>query len=351
MPQDVQDDEMKFLTSNKHYTKLNVRFDTYGNHKECETLKKEFEDYDGIYEFCLRLTGILEEIDKFKELDVYGNDPCNYLNCWIYENLLSKKLKMLDEKSELIDVKINEYWEKSKLKVLCKFDFYQIDNDKFKKMKKLYDYTLDYNFLEYYIKEYENKCNQQYYDYITESHKIYDEVNTDCMTEKDSKPYCVVLDHIHNVYDGNKLKSLTCTVTSPDQLKRLKEKLIQLEELNEEQGDTTDARQKLPTSHLGTTHAISDLPQSAESTKYHSSSGIAAAVVLPLLGIIIILFILYKFTPLRFSLYSRLLKVKIIRSIIGNDEKQELSENSYDPLDGYTHNNRHQISYHAARHS
>lgn len=68
------------------------------------------------------------------------------------------------------------------LKISYKYDFYHTVNDEFRTMKKLYDYTLDYNFLEYYIKEYENKYNQQYYDYIIKYHTAYNGVNAGCMS-------------------------------------------------------------------------------------------------------------------------------------------------------------------------
>lgn len=61
-PKCYKDEEIKFLTSNEYYIMLNVRFGTYADHEECETLKSKFNDYEGIYEFSLCLKGILEEL-------------------------------------------------------------------------------------------------------------------------------------------------------------------------------------------------------------------------------------------------------------------------------------------------
>ncbi|SBT00802.1 PIR Superfamily Protein, partial [Plasmodium ovale curtisi] len=154
----------------------------YGNENKCEELKKEFQKYLQIYDFCWSLAGNLDNFNKLKSDGLFDNDHCLYLNCWINYRLIEIGFNMRDTESARIFGKIMSYFISYKViyNLKCTYIFHVIDGKDYNKMSKLYNYIMYYKIIVYYDNEKDDyECNTKNFQYIKDGNSAYNDIKSD----------------------------------------------------------------------------------------------------------------------------------------------------------------------------
>ncbi|SBS91844.1 PIR Superfamily Protein [Plasmodium ovale curtisi] len=318
------------LTSNRCYTTLDTTYINDGNDEKCKKLETNTGEYTNAALLCMGLKGNLKNydvLDIFKKMKDY---KCKYLSLWVHDRL--KKIKEVDEttmKSTLFGI-----WSKSENFQKCSssdFGSY-VDSADYLKEKNLYDYALNYEDLEnLYGRTDIIPCTKKLAEYIRKSIELYNKVKSECEPSKNTKfqRSCTALKDIQTIYPKDELSNLECKRIE-DESTRSREvegsrALLQHERQHE--GHLKDHR----SSGLGldfTEHASSG-PYASEDTS-SSDSHNAIGTTLPILGVLSIGFVLYKFTGLG-PMARNLLRTKGINGINSHDGlTDELLESSYD---------------------
>ncbi|SBT57219.1 PIR Superfamily Protein [Plasmodium ovale wallikeri] len=332
------------LSSKKIYDMLNIVNIAKGDTEKCQELdrilEREFKDSIGVYFFCQSFTGNLQHYDNITFSKFFDHFRCNFLNIWIHEQLLKKNPNSDDTESLFIKSKITSFWGDYEFEKKCKYDFlvysYKIYYDK---MKRLYEYALNYEKLYFFIKTRNDPCTTEDDKYIKESVQFYQEVESECESKSDiQRMHCDALKNIREFYSDYKLSELTCTRIMPaeDVLKEIQEKT--------ERGldDVVFKEITQAGSHLGSpNNEVSPSEDASSSSVSHD----AMAVSFPFLGILFIFYSLYKFTPVGSLLNSRFLGNKINNFNINEDEV-ELLQNEFDHEHINIENAEHGIGYH-----
>ncbi|SBT52301.1 PIR Superfamily Protein [Plasmodium ovale wallikeri] len=313
------------LPSSNRYKWLDMRHLGKGDSKKCDELYiKKGDDFDPLHMLCLRLIGNLEKYDDLTFLDVFPESTCKYFNLWIYEHLSGIYSNMNDTEATSTITKIISIWRNFNLKDNCtKYFISFIGYPQYKKMKELYDYALNYKYLLLGTDKDKLKCTTEENAYIEDSIRLYQEVKQDCSTDKDEKGYCVVIDDIEKEFSMGELSTLKCH--------EIKESLSDLSEETEPEMDfeTKSARAEDPVPGIG----------GVGSPSTHASPDNVVTGIFPALGVPLILFILYKFTPFGTWFKDRLQRNQIIEYNIHEDSSHELSEN------GFLHSNDESESF------
>ncbi|SBT52032.1 PIR Superfamily Protein [Plasmodium ovale wallikeri] len=333
------------LTSDNYYNKLDNRFIRTGNTDKCNILDREFNDYHGIYGFCLSLTGNLQNYDNLPSLDLLDKHRCTFLNIWIYERLSKEKINLNSTKYALIKSKIINFWDDFKMrKEECSWDFVSyINQTDYDKMKRLYDYALNYKMLEFHIERNKYPCSQEDDDYIKKSIQLYNQAKSECVHDTTSKKYCKAFSDITNIYTKDELSLLECKKTlSSDEAHR------EIQSMLEKQGQGVEFREVAVDAHgilEQRAHSSDVTLRSSEEISPYPALPSAMATVSPILGILLTFFVLHKFTPLGSWIHSLLLKRKVIESDIDVEKQHELLENIYDPMGDTSLRDKNYVSY------
>ncbi|SBT84420.1 PIR protein [Plasmodium ovale] len=313
------------LPSSNRYNWLDVRNYGKGDVTKCkEFYKKEGDDVNPLHIFCLKLIGNLENYDDLEFLHVFPKSTCKYLNLWIYEYLSGIYSNMNDAEATSTITKIIPIWSTFKLKDNCTREFISfIGYHNYEKMKKLYDYVLNYKYLQLYSINNIVVCSTEEDQYIKDTITLYHEVKEDCSTNKNEKKYCVVLDDIDKVYPNGELSTLQCH--------EIKDSLSDPSIETEPETDlvTKSLRVQDPVPRIG----------GIESASTNASSDNVVAGIFPALGIPLFSFILYKFTPFGTWFKDRLQRNKIFEHNIHEGGSHGLSEN------GFLHSNDESESF------
>ncbi|SBT54279.1 PIR Superfamily Protein [Plasmodium ovale wallikeri] len=186
-----------------------------------------------------------------------------------------------------------------------------------------------------------------------ESHKLYEEVKSECESELDPEPepepefsskyitkriHCDALKDIYSFYSKSKLSELKCTTTMSAE-----EALRKIQERESTDLGKVDFGEVTSTgSHL---HSSEKQLSPSEEASSPSDTHNAMAITFPLLGVLSIFYSLYKFTPVGYLINSRFMGNKV-NSFNINEGEHELLENEFD----YEHMNvsvgEHGIGYH-----
>lgn len=252
--------------------------DNNGHSPKCTEILRKFIDHEDIYKFCISFRSNLDIFGSWSiaGLSLTQEEQCHYLNSWINNRLINLNFSSEHEKQKEISDLISEYIKEFKIDKKCThIQFSLINKDDYAKMKTLYDYALDSAKILHYAKKF--GCTQENKNYIDNIHSIYTQVKRDC-NEIDTKPYCVTWKYIKDNYTDKEMSELACKTiyNDPSEIK------------------------------LGTDQADIDIPESSSEGRNPfgkdaeggasptTSSSTVVATLLPLLGLILILFILYR---------------------------------------------------------
>ncbi|SBS90832.1 PIR Superfamily Protein [Plasmodium ovale curtisi] len=206
----------------------------------------------------------------------------------------------------------------------CNFSLTNCTEENFKKMKEIFYLTINYNSIKQQIHSSGGSCSVDFNSYISKSISTYKSLKDKC--KEDKEPYCKFVQYIKKNYDENELLRLQCTSTNSDSSFR-------------------GSRQDLTNLYSPDESGFQDSPAGA---LYNSNSRVAMSVIFPLFGIVFILFVLYKFTVFGSCFKVLLMKNKIIRSNMNEEETNAFFESTYEHEDtGNKYNIRH-IGYHAS---
>ncbi|SBT83361.1 PIR protein [Plasmodium ovale] len=147
----------------------------------------------------------------------------------------------------------------------------EITMENFKTLKLMYDYSQDYDTIENKIKTNNFQCNTKSKNYIKDGYTAYKQLKDTCPTS--SEVYCKIFNSIKKIYIKKELSELICSeVTSPP-----------MHANGERESSASESHSAL---------------EPVDGTLPHGTSHLPMAVTFPLLGILLILFISYKFTPI-----------------------------------------------------
>ncbi|SBS92048.1 PIR Superfamily Protein, partial [Plasmodium ovale curtisi] len=198
------------LTSNRCYYELDTKYVNDGKDEACEKLEKKSGEYTKAALLCMGLIGNLKNYDNLNIFKKMNNYKCNYLNLWAFD-----RLSKLEENEQLnTKILILTLWKKSEhYEKDCdpsQFGTYIKSTDHITE-KKLYDYALNYDELNFRYKENDIiACTRNIEKYISESKELYKQVENECIRDKDAhmKRSCSALKKIQNIYPNNELLNL-----------------------------------------------------------------------------------------------------------------------------------------------
>ncbi|SBT74148.1 PIR protein [Plasmodium ovale] len=334
------------LTSVDNYNKLEERFIDKGNVTQCNEFKQELgnelANNTEFSSFCKIITGALEYYNIMRPLQLLGIDKCVYFNLWICERLLKILGNLLHPKFDQIKTKIMGFWNEHDLEKKCKPYFISyIGDPNYTKIKELYEYALNYETLKKYFDVGKRSCSGKDREYIEKSLKLYEQVKHECEIETDSL-LCNALKEVREKYKEDKLSKLSCNGTiNLEQIKsEVRRSLAARESPSQPQVTTFQTRADEVTLD---DFSITQLPNTDGAVNFSGYK--AMSISFPVFGILFIFFVLYKFTPVRSWLYSRLLKRKAIDLNIKEEENNELLENTFYPINENTNSNLHHLGY------
>ncbi|SBT02024.1 PIR protein [Plasmodium ovale] len=319
------DENIISLPSNLNYWQFNnKKYDTlYGHNVECDEFQKDINNYDvAIKNFCLKLTGILDQFDKLLVSELFDDDRCSIVIYWMYDTLFQDIIntKVYNDIYQVI-FNIWKCWLKiHKTKKCTNIQPALAVYDTFKKSKMLYYYALDFDSIKAKTKALNFKCTQQYSDYIKAYVQQYNSIKSECENqEKKDKEYCTLLEKIHGIKNKNDLSNLEpCTPVANE--------VREAGNLMEDQGELEEAEVE---------------PSYAQSS---SEDNVGASVAFPLLGVLFISSIFYKFTPFGPWIRSHVLK-NVNQRYVGEEETENILENSHEFSNINSNSNGHNIGY------
>ncbi|SBT36721.1 PIR Superfamily Protein [Plasmodium ovale wallikeri] len=280
----------------------------------CEIYFKEVLElqgkHDGIKDLCYNIGGIFKNIyEEFqKEKDI--TEKCAYLNFYLYNKI---KKKFGSNKTTDVQNIISAFfdgWFKIKEELLnrncsSKYDSLNTDLEKWKGMKCMYDYNKNYSYIE---KNYSNNDEQckSYIQYLKSIIPLYVKYKGECC----SSGYACVFYYYYCEQRGN-----------PDELlEKLKSHLKQKETL-QSLGPGNDVG-----SHEGQP-LIGEFPAKGEEGDNDTSINplkISMFVINPLIGSILVFYLLNKFSPLGHWIRSKMHRNINIKHISDNEDNNEV---------------------------
>ncbi|SBT56461.1 PIR Superfamily Protein [Plasmodium ovale wallikeri] len=319
------------LTSNRCDYELDNTYVNAGKDEVCEKLGETTGEYTNAVFLCMGLNGNLKNYDKLNIFQKMNKYKCNYLNLWAYDRLSKLKgIKKVTMMSTLLSIwSESEQYKKGEC-YPSQFATYSNSDDHITE-KKLYDYALNYEDLENRYKKTDIiPCTKKIAEYINKSKELYKQVESECEPDKDhySKLSCTALKNIETIYPNKELLNLECKLiedeNAPPREGERPEALLQQENQHEGQLENHN-RNRLGVDLTG--YASSGPHDSIDSSS--SDSHKAIGTTLPILGVLSIGFVLYKFTGLG-PMARKLLRTKGINGINSHDGlTHELLENTY----------------------
>ncbi|SBT01718.1 PIR Superfamily Protein [Plasmodium ovale curtisi] len=339
------------LNSSKVYNVFELKNIRNGDKEKCQelyqTMERQYQGSDSIDFFCQNFTGNLQNYENINFNEFFDQFRCKFLNIWLYEYLVKEKMNLTDTKSAFIKGKIIEFWSKYNFRNKCDYDFiyYSDKNNDYDRMKKMYEFALNFEKLNFFIKTSNDPCTTEDEKYIQESFKLYEEVESECKSEPEfsseyntKRIHCDAFRNIDNFYSKSKLSELKCTTTmsAEEALRKIQEK--------ENRGLHQVVFREITSADPYLGSSDNQLSPSEEASS-PSDSHNAMAITFPFLGVLSLFYSLYKFTPVGSLINSRFMGSKINNFNI-NEGEHELLENEFD----HDHTNvsvgEHGIGYH-----
>ncbi|SBT73340.1 PIR protein [Plasmodium ovale] len=332
------DDDMLSLPSIRNYRHIDTyKYNDFGNSGFCRTIKNALNEYVGIEDLCMAVTGILSDFNKSRITPLFDDEECRVFNYWMYYHLHNNLTQRND--SQIVHIFIlkllqsrEDYIKDDK----CKIDVTINSKDYFIKTQMLHDYALDYKTIKNKVESTGAKCSKSYNDYIVKHSENYNKVKEECITNK-TLPYCVLFnkmtEHLSPLKPCMQKDSTLSTTYGEVMTHTFQGALSEGRSADEFGGRMGDV-------HSGELH----LPPTSQ-THITSNSSTIMSIVFPVLGIFSSFFILHRFTPAGSLLNTYLLKKKKFITDVDEGETEEMLENTYEYMDTNMEYDTHHIGY------
>ncbi|SBT73649.1 PIR protein [Plasmodium ovale] len=291
-----------------------------------------------------RLAKAFYYVSTMKEHDeIFYDTRWNYLYFWTGSKVLeSSESSYFSKIMELLKT-VNSV--NGKGKNLYTDDILNINNDKFKNLKDIYDYLENYETINLKIgSSISPTCTAAYKNYVTTTHEFYKQEKSAC-EHKLKDNYCNLVNLFVQKYDKGNIIKLSCDgMKDPKEKPEIEQETEDLARLRTSPHTEKERAQQI--AHLGPTPEEGTPDMAIGAVELPSSAGSTStlATAFPLLGTASLAFFFLKFTPLGSRLYNSIFSKQIIRTNI--EEAQELLENSYEFPNTNIEENSHHIGYH-----
>ncbi|KMZ96401.1 hypothetical protein PVNG_05863 [Plasmodium vivax North Korean] len=145
----------------------------------------------------------------------FDNDVCNFLYYWL-ASILLKNLKLGDFYSEII---INLFANlkndrDGKICAIPPFTTFNIND--FNKVKLIFDFSEDYNTYKTHFSQHNLSCNKDYKDYLDKYIISYNDIRSECTTERKNYSYCEAFRYYFNNKNDDLLSTWKCNLKEND---------------------------------------------------------------------------------------------------------------------------------------
>ncbi|SBS95871.1 PIR Superfamily Protein [Plasmodium ovale curtisi] len=325
------------LPSRINYRILDKTLSDYDYFSQCNdnNIPDILKKLNGFDKICKMIAYNLYFFNRIPSYGEVVRDRCEVLNFWAYDKLINEILGDSTRNDiHSIRAQFGILWNTFQNNHECIFDIPVYDQKNFNNLKVFYDYANDYADIQRKAENHGFTCTMEYKEYIEKGNEIYNKITQECNNPA-SNIYCTYVQKIMNHYKDKTLTKLDCRVKS-----------VELTD-DGEQEHTVQALGHFPSgdTSYGSDSLMGDshLRDADELSTSHST--VPMAIGSSLFGILFILFIFYKFTPLGSWVRERLLRRKMLGLNEQEVETDELLEHEYDPLNMNAQNSIHHIRY------
>lgn len=254
----------------------------------------EFDIVDSIHEGLYKYTDIqnvsynlaraLCTVSYIKDEDMSYTERCHFLYYWIGDTLY-KYLKNEQLFSPIMDDLYNAI-NKFKVPNKCNIIYHSISKDFFNKRKIVYDYIQNYRTIKQFLTDHSCSCNREYKSYISNSVRIYNDVYNTC--DGNSDTYCTKFQENFTKYNHDELSKLSCNLEQESPVQSPRVGTI---------GSLNDAELDIPSPQFHVAAVTPDLRSvslPSEGASSSKDSDAIVSVISPIIGILLVCFILYK---------------------------------------------------------
>ncbi|SBT72866.1 Plasmodium vivax Vir protein, putative [Plasmodium ovale] len=321
--QNIENDaKLGDLPSYKAYLELDKIPDSYLDHDYCYYTKNYDVQYTGFSGICKKLANALKYIYDKESIDSNKSKLCRYLSFWIHE-----KVRNIDINKSNISYKwymwlLKNSWVNINAKLVtpggysCNPEFYNIDMQDIIKRKNLYGYCENYD--DIIRKVFKDDDCKNYYDYLKRMKILHKEFKKVWSVDNGQIPH-----FIKDCENNDPAVSLMTPSCRNEKIQR------GTEEESEEDGDYfpvfLDDNDRL--------QQVGENPSNAMS------------IVLPLFGISLSFFLVYKFTTFGSKLRTILLRNNIIKRATHDELTEAFSTHSNEIFNGEMYNDYLKIGY------
>ncbi|SBT56096.1 PIR Superfamily Protein [Plasmodium ovale wallikeri] len=317
-------------------------YDTYNSDKGvitcdtcCASVISLNNVYPGISNICESLAKNLNYIKEINQQDNL-NYLYTYLFYWVHEAITNLNIEDLTSKyKDIMDLLHSECDNiKSVINIsdnnICKSWKYDMGIDHINKKKAFIEFFDDYETMRNEIFPSDGGDCSKYFDYIIDIAKIYNQLDTICKPDNE------------NCYEFYVNKEY------PDPYVLLG--FSSCSKIKESRGTSLDLNLLAfpgasPDSLLGLSPTESEQQANSSNFEYYHTITI---VVLSFCGIILMLFLIYRLTPIGPWFYNQVFKKKLIRNYFNGEESQELLEHTSDSLDMNSQKMDYNLQYYPA---
>ncbi|GAW84448.1 variable surface protein [Plasmodium gonderi] len=198
------DDELNKLPSKKKYTNFN------NGHVGCnhvyfyELVKSHLKQEEWKKDVSNEILKALCYVYNTYNQGNFNSDDCYYLYHWLNDiiyNNITYQLHYISVITVLeFLLKSNEGFN------ICDYKEYNINNENYRNIKKLFDFSKDYDDLAKYFSTGQKICNSDFKNYLDEHIRIYNEFKNKCKNLMSDNATCIFF---HKYFQGKTEKDLT----------------------------------------------------------------------------------------------------------------------------------------------
>ncbi|KNA01626.1 hypothetical protein PVNG_05786 [Plasmodium vivax North Korean] len=202
------DEKLKLLQTKFYYEKLDNGYSGCEYSNYYEAAETELRKNNGLQKVSDKILRALCYVYRQSWRRDSVNDICNFLYYWL-GNILLENLDNNLLFTEVI-LKLFSTLKNDSNDNICELVYADIDEDVFKKIKLIFDYTEDYVKYEMDLVNPNRFCNQQYHSHLTTYVKTYKDLYSKCIVEHHTDKYCQAFKKYYDVNKHDHLYNWSC---------------------------------------------------------------------------------------------------------------------------------------------